>query len=117
MIQGWKTRLSDTLTLLGWLFDIPREREEGCLVCYTSLCCHVFLNAFFAPPAGRIATSPIPARTLIDISPVLLFTAEEYQHAKNTIVDHYSFVWNDAGRSLMALPLGLGGLRKHRNFR
>lgn len=29
-------------------------------------------------------------------------------HAKKTIIDQYSYVWNDVGRSLMALPLGLG---------
>lgn len=52
----------------------------------------------------------MPAGTLIDISPVLLFSSEEYVHAKKTIVDEYSFVWNVAGKSLMALPLGLGEL-------
>ncbi|CAE6421285.1 unnamed protein product [Rhizoctonia solani] len=60
-----------------------------------------------------IATSKIPARTLIDISPALLFSAEEYIHAKHTIIDHYTFVWNDSGRSLMALPLGLGSIFNH----
>ncbi|KAG8686980.1 hypothetical protein FRC08_012229 [Ceratobasidium sp. 394] len=60
-----------------------------------------------------LATSAIPARTVIDISPVLLFTSEEYVHARLTIVDHYTFVWNDAGRSFMALPLGLGSIFNH----
>ncbi|CAE6516514.1 unnamed protein product [Rhizoctonia solani] len=50
---------------------------------------------------------------LIDVSPVLLFSAEEYIHAKRTVVDHYTFVWNDAGSSLMALPLGLGSIFNH----
>ncbi|KAG8733619.1 hypothetical protein FRC11_004547 [Ceratobasidium sp. 423] len=60
-----------------------------------------------------VATSTIPARTLIDVSPVLLFSAEEYIHAKRTVVDQYTFVWNDAGSSLMALPLGLGSIFNH----
>ncbi|KAB5594086.1 Cytidine and deoxycytidylate deaminase zinc-binding region protein [Ceratobasidium theobromae] len=55
----------------------------------------------------------IPARTLIDISPVLLFTKEEYGHAKRTKIDQYTFVWNVAGQSLMALPLGLGAIFNH----
>ncbi|KAJ1309689.1 hypothetical protein OPQ81_006454 [Rhizoctonia solani] len=62
---------------------------------------------------GVFATSTIPARTLIDISPVLLFSSEEYAHAKRTVVDHYTFVWNDSGSSLMALPLGLGSIFNH----
>ncbi|CAE6367323.1 unnamed protein product [Rhizoctonia solani] len=62
---------------------------------------------------GRIATSSIPARTLIDISPVLLFSTEEYTHARRTVVDHYTFVWNDCGNSFMALPLGLGSIFNH----
>lgn len=54
----------------------------------------------------RKATRPIPAGTLVDISPVLLFSKEEYEaHGKHTVLDHYTFVWKD-GR--MALALGLG---------
>jgi hypothetical protein len=48
---------------------------------------------------------------------VLLFTSEEYVHAKLTIVDHYSFKWNDAGSSFMALPLGLGETLEPYRFR
>ncbi|GAB1517820.1 tRNA-specific adenosine deaminase subunit tad3 [Rhizoctonia solani] len=62
---------------------------------------------------GVFATSSIPARTLIDISPVLLFSTEEYTHARRTVVDHYTFVWNDCGNSFMALPLGLGSIFNH----
>ncbi len=43
---------------------------------------------------------------MIEVSPVLLFTAKEYEeHGKHTVLDHYTFVWRD-GR--MALALGLG---------
>ncbi|QRV86614.1 cytidine and deoxycytidylate deaminase zinc-binding region protein [Ceratobasidium sp. AG-Ba] len=62
---------------------------------------------------GVFATSAIPAREVVEISPVLLFTPEEYVYAKLTIIDHYTFVWNDVGRSQMALPLGLGSIFNH----
>lgn len=52
------------------------------------------------------ATQSIPAGTVVDISPVLLFPKENYTaHAKYTIVDDYAFVWGDGH---MALALGLG---------
>ena len=52
------------------------------------------------------ACREIPAQTLIEVSPVLLFSAQEYaEHGKHTVLDHYTFVWRD-GR--MALALGLG---------
>ena len=52
------------------------------------------------------ACRQIPAQTLVDISPVLLFNATEYEaHGRHTVLDHYTFVWRD-GR--MALALGLG---------
>ena len=55
---------------------------------------------------GCIACREIPAQTAIEISPVLLFTAQEYaEHGRHTVLDHYTFVWRD-GR--MALALGLG---------
>lgn len=46
------------------------------------------------------------AYTLLEISPALLFSAEEYEvHGRHTVLDHYTFKWRD-GR--MALALGLG---------
>jgi tRNA-specific adenosine deaminase 3 len=45
---------------------------------------------------------------LLEISPALLFSAEEYEaHGRHTVLDHYTFKWRD-GR--MALALGLGAL-------
>jgi tRNA-specific adenosine deaminase 3 len=50
----------------------------------------------------------MPAYTLLEISPALLFSAEEYEaHGRHTVLDHYAFKWKD-GR--MALALGLGAL-------
>ncbi|KAI0755242.1 hypothetical protein C8Q80DRAFT_1266723 [Daedaleopsis nitida] len=60
---------------------------------------------------GVYASCEIPAQTLIEISPVLLLTAQEYaEHGRHTVLDHYTFVWRD-GR--MALALGLGSLFNH----
>ncbi|KAI0771165.1 hypothetical protein BD413DRAFT_551498 [Trametes elegans] len=60
---------------------------------------------------GIYASREIPAQTLIEVSPVLLFSANEYEaHGRHTVLDHYTFIWRD-GR--MALALGLGSLFNH----
>ncbi|KAH0586297.1 SET domain-containing protein 7 [Termitomyces sp. J132] len=60
---------------------------------------------------GVYASRSIPAQTLIEISPVLFFSKEEYaKHGKFTVLDDYTFKWAD-GR--MALALGLGSLFNH----
>ncbi|KAI0700012.1 hypothetical protein C8T65DRAFT_580637 [Cerioporus squamosus] len=67
------------------------------------------LRVEYAEGKGRgvYASREIPAQTLVEVSPVLLFTAQEYaDHGKHTVLDHYTFVWRD-GR--MALALGLAG--------
>lgn len=52
------------------------------------------------------ATRALPAHTLIELSPVLLFSRDEYAaYGQYTLLDHYAFRWRD-GR--MALALGLG---------
>ncbi|KAH7922040.1 hypothetical protein BV22DRAFT_992990, partial [Leucogyrophana mollusca] len=57
------------------------------------------------------ASQSIPAHTVIEFSPVLLFTKQEYEeHGRHTLLDHYTFSWRD-GR--MALALGLGSLFNH----
>ncbi|PIL35340.1 transcription factor [Ganoderma sinense ZZ0214-1] len=60
---------------------------------------------------GVYACREIPAQTVIEISPVLLFSAAEYEaHGRHTVLDHYTFVWRDRR---MALALGLGSLFNH----
>ncbi|GLB38437.1 putative SET domain containing protein [Lyophyllum shimeji] len=60
---------------------------------------------------GVYASRAIPAQTLIEISPVLFFSKEEYaEHGRFTVLDEYTFKWPD-GR--MALALGLGSLFNH----
>ena len=63
-------------------------------------------SAIFDSNFGALASRTIPARTIVEISPVLLFSSEEYEaHGKHTVLDHYTFKQRD-GR--MALALGLG---------
>ncbi|OSX60029.1 hypothetical protein POSPLADRAFT_1086915, partial [Postia placenta MAD-698-R-SB12] len=58
-----------------------------------------------------VASRDIAAQTLVEISPVLLFTPTEYEeHGRHTLIHHYTFKWRD-GR--MALALGLGSLFNH----
>jgi SET domain-containing protein len=59
---------------------------------------------------GVVTTAVIPARTIIDISPILLFPSEEYStHGKYTQLDHYTYRWKGG----MALALGLGSMFNH----
>ena len=52
-----------------------------------------------------LASREIAAHVVIEISPVIVFTSNEYDvHGKHTIVDHYTFKWKDG----FALALGLG---------
>ena len=75
--------------------------------------CHIQVT----PGKGRgvFASRSISSNTVIEISPVLLFSKDEYEaHGKHTVLDHYTFKWKDgtsAGR--MALALGLGSLFNH----
>ncbi|KAF7299058.1 Histone-lysine methyltransferase Set7 [Mycena indigotica] len=60
---------------------------------------------------GLVANQPIAAHTLIETSPVLLFSKDEWEsHGKHTILDHYTFNWKNGS---MALALGLGSLFNH----
>ncbi|KAG2100418.1 uncharacterized protein F5147DRAFT_710294 [Suillus discolor] len=60
---------------------------------------------------GVYASRIIPPQTVIEVSPVLLFTRNEYNdYGRHTILDHYVFKWRD-GR--MALALGLGSIFNH----
>ncbi|PFH53928.1 hypothetical protein AMATHDRAFT_72953 [Amanita thiersii Skay4041] len=66
-----------------------------------------------SPQSGRgvYAARFIPKHSLVEVSPVLFFTKEEYEiHGKYTVLDHYTFKWTD-GR--MALAFGLGSLFNH----
>ncbi|KZV95800.1 SET domain-containing protein [Exidia glandulosa HHB12029] len=60
---------------------------------------------------GVYASASIEPNTVVERSPVLLFSKEEYAaYGKHTLLDHYTFNWPD-GR--MALALGLGSLFNH----
>ena len=52
----------------------------------------------------------MPVSTVVEESPVLLFTKEEYElHGRYTLLDHYTFNWPD-GRMALALGLGLSSV-------
>ncbi|EOR00933.1 hypothetical protein E3P92_00367 [Wallemia ichthyophaga] len=67
------------------------------------------------PDKGRgvFASQPIKIGEVVEISPVLLFTKEEYtQHGQHTALDDYTFVWPDrSGR--MGLAMGIGSMFNH----
>ncbi|KAF9155544.1 hypothetical protein BG015_009520 [Linnemannia schmuckeri] len=59
---------------------------------------------------GVVTTVVVPAHTVIDISPILLFPSEEYStHGQYTQLDHYTYRWKGG----MALALGLGSMFNH----
>jgi len=65
---------------------------------------------------GVYATHPILERTLVEISPVILFTPDEWdKYGQHTVLDHYTFVWRTPGqpKPSMALALGLGSMFNH----
>ena len=59
----------------------------------------------------------IPAHTLIEISPLLYFSKNEYEaHGKYTILDHYTFKCRD-GRRALALGLGMNSVHSFFHLR
>lgn len=60
---------------------------------------------------GVFTREVIPKNTLVEISPILLFTKEEYaSHGKYTVLDHYTYCWSSGS---YALALGLGSMFNH----
>ncbi|KAI1617582.1 hypothetical protein EDD36DRAFT_459266 [Exophiala viscosa] len=69
-------------------------------------------------PKGRgvFATQDIPGGTVIEVSPVLLFSEDEVEkHAQHTCLQHYTYYWpSKTGRTtIQALALGLGSMFNH----
>ena len=112
VVEKW--RLSS-----NWTFFLCMAKDEvtdGRLPITPHLNVHG-LEIRHTPTAGRgvFASHPIARDTVIEISPVLLFEAEEYKtHGQYTLLDSYTFIWEKrAGGSTMALALGLGSLFNH----
>ncbi|KAI9497328.1 hypothetical protein BDB00DRAFT_757073 [Zychaea mexicana] len=60
---------------------------------------------------GVFPKERIKRNTLIEISPVLLFSPDEYkEHGQHTVLDHYTYIW-EGGQ--FALALGLGSMFNH----
>lgn len=59
---------------------------------------------------GVFAAVPLASGSLIEVSHVLLFPPDEYQHhGRHTQLDNYTYVWTKSSQgSTMALALGLG---------
>jgi uncharacterized protein len=71
-------------------------------------------------PKGRgvFASQPIPARTVIEVCPVLILDpAEVKEHIGHTILHHYTYnwPWRD-GSSTQAIILGLGSMFNHSTY-
>jgi len=47
---------------------------------------------------GVFAAEPIPANTIIEISPVLVLSAAERKHAEKTELFNYLFEWGNKGK-------------------
>ncbi|KAJ6557398.1 cytidine deaminase-like protein, partial [Mycena vulgaris] len=63
---------------------------------------------------GVFAARAIASHTVVEISPVILLTKEEYEtHGRFTSLDEYTFKWKNGSR---AVALGLGSLFNHSNF-
>ncbi|KAJ1665179.1 hypothetical protein IW140_003548 [Coemansia sp. RSA 1813] len=65
------------------------------------------------PQRGRgvFTREPIPRGTLVNVSPTLIFGADEYnKHGKFTQLDHYTYCWSSGS---FALALGLGSMFNH----
>ena len=63
------------------------------------------------PPRDRgvytTGSQVIPAGSLVEESPVLVFSKEEWEdRARHTLLQHYTFVWGKQGS--MAIALGMG---------
>ena len=77
------------------------DKGRGVFGRYTSCYHYCYILIAFGVASRELARGEV-----IEISPVLLFSAEEYgAHGQYTVLDHYTFKWRD-GR--MALALGLG---------
>ncbi|KAF9086094.1 hypothetical protein BGX23_009141 [Mortierella sp. AD031] len=71
---------------------------------------HLQIQDCGAKGRGVLTTVAIPARAVIDISPILLFPTKEYTtHGQHTQLDHYTYRWKGG----MALALGLGSMFNH----
>ncbi|KIW47452.1 uncharacterized protein PV06_00147 [Exophiala oligosperma] len=69
-------------------------------------------------PKGRgvFATQDISRSTVIDVSPVLVFSQEEVEkHTQHTCLQHYTYYWpSKSGKTTtQALALGLGSMFNH----
>jgi SET domain-containing protein len=61
---------------------------------------------------GVFATEPIEAQTILEISPVLIFSMVDRKKAEETLLYNYIFEWGD-GHEMGALGLGYISIYNH----
>lgn len=61
---------------------------------------------------GIFASEPIPANTVIEISPVLVLSAKERRHVEKTILFDYIFEWGNK-RKKAVVALGYVSIYNH----
>ena len=73
------------------------------------------LNLYIAMSPGRgrgvFTRDFIPKRTLIDVSPVLIFKDQDRELSQQTLLAHYTYNWFESHQQ--ALALGLGSMFNH----
>ena len=68
---------------------------------------------------GVFAAKPIPARTVVETCPVLVFPLSDLSNVSRTVFDHYTFNWPyrdphaDITKRTQAVALGLGSMFNH----
>lgn len=87
---------------------IPEQQEEHPEILEHSFCIQVVDST---KGRGLVATSDIPARTLIHIAPCIPISREEYEkHMRFTTLEHYLFNGTNGDK---LLALGYGSLFNH----
>ncbi|EME83832.1 uncharacterized protein MYCFIDRAFT_195052 [Pseudocercospora fijiensis CIRAD86] len=80
---------------------------------------HLHLVSNTAKGRGVFASAPIPAGTIIDVSPVLILSIEEnLNHIEHTSLYHYTYNWptkssDGTPQKSQAVVLGLGSMFNH----
>ncbi|KAF1940845.1 protein methyltransferase [Clathrospora elynae] len=82
-------------------------------------CPHLVIKADTPKGRGVFATKDIPARTVIDICPVLILGSEENKaHIEKTSLYHYTYNWpiidaSGKSKTAQAVIFGLGSMFNH----
>ncbi len=75
----------------------------------------IYLSNSKNPKAGRgvFAAKDIEAEEVIEVSPVVVTTTEDYRYLRETTLRNYYFMWGDEEPKKVAICLGYGSLFNH----